>query len=611
VTTTNRVVVDPITRIEGHLRIEAQVDGGKVTDAWSSATMFRGLEKIVTGRDPRDAWYFTQRICGVCTTVHALASVRSVEDALGITPPKNARLIRDLIAATQYVHDHVVHFYHLHALDWVDVTSALKADPVKAASAAGSLSEYPKSSASRLRAVRDRLAAFVQGGRLGPFASGYWGHPAYHLSPEVDLLATSHYLDALDWQREYVKVHAILGGKNPHPQSYVVGGMTTAVDPNSPNALNDDAMQQMRGLLQAGLAFVEQAYLPDLVAIAQAYPEWASIGGGLGNYLSFGDFSGGPQPQGGPITDGVLPSGVVLGRDLARVAPVDPKKITEAADHSWFDDASPPPAARGREHPALHRPETALRAPRRRRQVLVAEVAAVRRHAGRGRPARPRRDRLRPQGFPFHPARRGVAAQAQGDACRTALHARPDPRPRPGDGRPRPPRDRRPRPVAGQHRRWRPAHVRRHPLGPVDLAREGPRCGLPRSPPAAGCRTGSSSSPGRWRTTRRSSRRPGTPDRATARASAGPTRRPWSGRRSRTRSSRWRSCAPSTRSTRAWPARHTSWGWATSCSPTRGWAAWRPAGSPRSRRPAPTSRLDALADRALVILSTWGCPTRP
>ena len=332
----SRIVVDPVTRIEGHLRIEAQVDGGTVADAWSSATMWRGLEKILVGRDPRDAWYFAQRICGVCTTVHALASVRAVEDALDITPPKNARLLRDLIAATQYVHDHVVHFYHLHALDWVDVTSALEADPARTAAVAQSISAYPLSTKAHFEAVRDRLGAFVKGGRLGPFASGYWGHPAYRLSPEVNLLATSHYLDALEFQREYVKVHAILGGKNPHPQSYVVGGMTTPLDPSSPNALGDDALQQIRGLLEKGLDFVRQAYLPDLLAIAAAYPEWTQIGGGLGNFLSFGDFSAGPQPHRGPITGGVLPSGVIRNGDLSAVEPVDGTRITEEATHAWF-----------------------------------------------------------------------------------------------------------------------------------------------------------------------------------------------------------------------------------------------------------------------------------
>ena len=329
--------MDPITRIEGHLRIEAQVDGGKVSSAWSSATMWRGLEQILVGRDPREAWYFTQRICGVCTTVHALASVRAVEDALGITPPPNALLIRDLIAATQYVHDHVVHFYHLHALDWVDVVSALRADPIKASAIAQSISDYPKSSATAFAAVKDRLKAFVSGGRLGPFANGYWGHPAYRLSPEVNLIAVAHYLDALDFQRDYVKIHALLGGKNPHLQSYLVGGMSTAIDPAGQSAINAGALAQIRDLLAKGRDFVAQAYLPDLLAIAGAYPEWAGIGAGLGNFLSFGDFNAGPQPRHGVITDGVLPAGVIRGKNLARVEPVDPAKIAEFATHSWFD----------------------------------------------------------------------------------------------------------------------------------------------------------------------------------------------------------------------------------------------------------------------------------
>jgi Ni,Fe-hydrogenase I large subunit len=332
----SRIVVDPITRIEGHLRIEAQVDGGKVSSAWSSATMWRGLEQILVKRDPREAWYFTQRICGVCTTVHALASVRAVEDALGITPPPNALLIRDLIAATQYVHDHVVHFYHLHALDWVDVTSALEADPAKASAIAQSISDYPKSSVTAFTGVKDRLKAFVAGGRLGPFANGYWGHPAYRLSPEVNLIAVSHYLDALDFQRDYVKIHALLGGKNPHLQSYLVGGMATAIDPAGQSALNDSAMMQIRDLLGRGLDFVKQAYLPDLVAVASAYPEWTQLGGGVGNFLSFGDLNAGPQPRHGVITDGVFPAGVIRGKDLGRVADVDPTKIAEFAARSWF-----------------------------------------------------------------------------------------------------------------------------------------------------------------------------------------------------------------------------------------------------------------------------------
>jgi Ni,Fe-hydrogenase I large subunit len=331
-----RIVVDPVTRIEGHLRVEAEVKDGKVAKAWSSATMWRGLEQILAGRDPRDAWYFTQRICGVCTTVHALASVRAVEDALGITPPPNALLLRDLIAASQYVHDHVVHFYHLHALDWVDVTSALEADPVRTAKIAASISDYPDNSATKFTAVAERLTTFVKGGRLGPFANGYWGHPAYKLSPEVNLLAVSHYLDALDFQRDYVRIHAILGGKNPHPQSYLVGGMSTAIDPANQSTLNDAGLSEIRTLLKRGLDFVNQAYLPDLLAIASAYPEWTQIGGGVRNYLSFGDFNAGPQPSGGVITDGVLPSGLIRNRNLSTVEDIDPAKITEYATNSWY-----------------------------------------------------------------------------------------------------------------------------------------------------------------------------------------------------------------------------------------------------------------------------------
>ena len=206
------VVVDPVTRIEGHLRIEAEVDGGAVRDAWSSSTMFRGIELILKGRDPRDAWAFAQRICGVCTTVHAIASIRAVETAIGATPPPNARLLRNLIIASQCVQDHVIHFYHLHALDWVDVVSALSADPAKTAALAQSISDWPLSSATYFGGVRARLQGFVGRGQLGPFANGYWGHPAYRLPPEANLMAVAHYLEALDWQREFIRMHAVLGG---------------------------------------------------------------------------------------------------------------------------------------------------------------------------------------------------------------------------------------------------------------------------------------------------------------------------------------------------------------------------------------------------------------
>jgi len=197
-----RIVVDPVTRIEGHLRIEAQVDGGVVSDAWSSGTMFRGIELILRGRDPREAWIWAQRICGVCTMVHALASVNAVEDALSIEVPDNARLIRNIIAATQTIQDHVIHFYHLHALDWVDVVSSLKADPAATSKLAQSISDWPLSSTQYFKGVQDRIRTLAESKQLSLFGSGYWGHPAYHLPPEANLMAVAHYLEALTFQRE-------------------------------------------------------------------------------------------------------------------------------------------------------------------------------------------------------------------------------------------------------------------------------------------------------------------------------------------------------------------------------------------------------------------------
>jgi len=337
------MVVDPITRIEGHLRIEAQVDGGKITDAYSSVTMWRGLEKILQGRDPRDAWYFTQRICGVCTSSHALASVRAVEEALDITPPLNAKLIRDIMYTTQATHDHVVHFYHLHALDWVDVVSALKADPREAAAIGASLSDYPGNTVQRMTAVKAKLQAFVAGGRLGPFTNGYWGHPAMKLPPAVNLLAVAHYLDALDWQREIIKVHAILGGKNPHPQSYLVGGMAVPVDLNSHAALNADAFMQLRRLIQMQIDFVQKVYIPDLVAIAGFYPEWTKIGGGLSNYMAAGDLTAEIRPTLEQKKHGRLPSGIVLNGDLSKVIDFNPDLVAEDVTHSWYKYAGTEP----------------------------------------------------------------------------------------------------------------------------------------------------------------------------------------------------------------------------------------------------------------------------
>ncbi len=327
-----KIVVDPITRIEGHLRIEAEVNNGRITDAWSSSTMFRGIEKILKGRDPRDAWFWTQRFCGVCTTVHSIASIRAVEDALKIKIPPNAQLIRNIIIGIQNVQDHVIHFYHLHALDWVDVTSALKADPAATSKLAASLSDWPNNSATYFKGVQDRLKAFVASGRLGPFANAYWGHPAYKLPPEANLMATAHYLEALEWQKDVIKIHAILGSKNPHPQTFLVGGMAIPIDPDSQNALNADKLMEIKRLLKKAQDFVEKVYIPDLLAVASFYKDWAAIGGGVGNYLSYGDF---------PDANGNLwfPAGAIMNKDIAKVLPLDQKKVAEYVDHSWYDYA--------------------------------------------------------------------------------------------------------------------------------------------------------------------------------------------------------------------------------------------------------------------------------
>jgi [NiFe] hydrogenase large subunit/hydrogenase large subunit len=319
------VVVDPVTRIEGHLRVEAEVDGGEVKNAWSSSTMFRGVEIILKGRDPRDAWAFTQRICGVCTTVHAITSIRAVENAIGAQPPPNARLLRNLIMSSQMVQDHVVHFYHLHALDWVDITGALAADPVATSKLAESISDWPLSSPNYFRGVKERLAQFVERGQLGPFGNAYWGHSAYRLPPEANLLAV--------WKREFIKIPAVLGGKNPHLQSFVVGGMATPVDPDKQASINLTSIAGMRKLIHEAKKFVEKVYLPDLLAVASFYKDWAGYGGGVGNYLVYGEY---PEAD-GPNAPLYLPAGVIRGKDLANVEALDPAKITEYVTHSWFE----------------------------------------------------------------------------------------------------------------------------------------------------------------------------------------------------------------------------------------------------------------------------------
>ncbi|HEY5740333.1 MAG TPA: nickel-dependent hydrogenase large subunit [Gammaproteobacteria bacterium] len=335
-TSADRIVVDPITRIEGHLRIEAQMEGDRIASAYSSGTMVRGIEIILRGRDPRDAWAFAQRICGVCTLVHGLASIRSVEDALDYEIPKNAELIRNLMNGAQYIHDHVMHFYHLHALDWVDVVSALDADPGETSALAQSLSSYPKSSPGYFADTKKKLKDFVEAGQLGIFAKAYWGHPAYKLPPAANLMAVAHYLEALTWQRDVARLHTIFGGKNPHP-NFVVGGVPCAIDLNSDSAINTKRLTQVQDIITQMKTFVDQVYVPDTLAIASFYKDWGSRGEGLGNFLTYGDF---PSNGMGDPSGYLIPPGAILDRDLGTIHEVDmhaPEQIQEYVAHSWYD----------------------------------------------------------------------------------------------------------------------------------------------------------------------------------------------------------------------------------------------------------------------------------
>ena len=331
-----RVVVDPITRIEGHLRIEAQMNGDQIAQAYSSGTMVRGIEIILRDRDPRDAWAFAQRICGVCTLVHGIASVRAVEDAIGAKVPENAELIRNLMIGAQYIHDHVMHFYHLHALDWVDVVSALSADPAATANLAQSLSSYPRSSVGYFRDVQAKLKNFVEAGQLGIFANAYWGHPEYRLPPEANLLAVAHYLDALEWQRDVARLHAIFGGKNPHP-NFLVGGVPSPIDLNSDSAINSKRLSEVQDIINSMKNFVSQAYVPDTLAVASFYKDWFARGEGLGNFLCVGDL---PANGMGDPDSYFFPRGIILDRDVSTVHDFeldDPNGIQEFVAHSWYD----------------------------------------------------------------------------------------------------------------------------------------------------------------------------------------------------------------------------------------------------------------------------------
>ncbi len=330
-----RVVVDPITRIEGHLRVEVEVDENNViTKAWSSSTLWRGIEVIMKGRTPMDAGLLTQRICGVCTYSHYRAGTEAVENALGMTIPVNAQYLRSLMQSSLYMHDHMVHFYHLHALDWVDVVSALSADPAAAAQEALRWTDKPVAAGEgELRAVQERVAKLVASGKLGPFANAYWGNGTYQLSPEQNLIAVSHYLKALEVQRVAAEMLAIFGGKQPHPQSLVVGGVTSVRDMLSPARL-----QEWKAKHAQVHDFILRAYLPDVLMAAAAYKAEPSVLGGAGvkNFLACQDFAIGNGQY-------LFQGGVIMNGDLGSVSDIDPTLIKEDVTHAWYQDG-----------PALH-----------------------------------------------------------------------------------------------------------------------------------------------------------------------------------------------------------------------------------------------------------------
>jgi Ni,Fe-hydrogenase I large subunit len=338
-----RITVDPVTRIEGHLRIDCEVENGAVTNSWSSGQMWRGIETILKDRDARDAWVFAQRICGVCTTVHAMVSVRAVENALGLEVPMNAQYIRNMIIAAHGIHDHIVHFYQLSALDWVDIVSALQADPKAAAQLAQSLSDWSGNSEQEFRQVQTKVKSFVDSGQLGVFGSGYWGHPAMKLPPEVNLLAVVHYMQALDYQRRANQIVGILGSKTPHIQNLAVGGVANPINPESQSTLTLERLYKIKSLIDQIGDFVNQVYLPDVAAIGALYADWTQYGAGVTNYLSVPD-----MPLDGKGTQFAMPGGYIAAADLTTFKPITSYQdkyfedgVKESSKHAWYEGSKP------------------------------------------------------------------------------------------------------------------------------------------------------------------------------------------------------------------------------------------------------------------------------
>ena len=338
-----KITIDPITRIEGHLRIDVEVDNKRVTNAWSSAQMFRGIETILKGKRPEDAWSYAQRFCGVCTTVHAIASIRSVENALNVEVPLNGQYLRNLMIAMHSMQDHIVHFYHLSVLDWVDITSCLKADPKKTSLLAESISDFGGHGVGDFKNVQEKLKHFVDSGRLGIFASGYWGHQAMRLSPEENLLLFAHYLIALDYQKKAAQAVAVIGGKNPHIQNLVVGGVATAVNMDNMATLNVERLSLIREKLDEVKNFINKVYMNDLVLLANRYKEWFDIGRSVGNYIAVPEY-----PVDTYSKEFLIQGGIFFNEEqnihhkiLGHSDDYLINNITESSEFAWYKDPAP------------------------------------------------------------------------------------------------------------------------------------------------------------------------------------------------------------------------------------------------------------------------------
>ena len=325
------------------MRIDCEIENGVVTNAWSSGTMWRGMENIVKGSDPRDAWMIMQRICGVCTTVHAIMSVRAVEDALGAKVPVNAQYIRNMILSAHSMHDHIVHFYQLSAMDWVDITAALNADPDKAAEMLKGVSTWGLNSANEFRNVQNKIKSLVESGQLGIFANGYFGHPAMKLPPEVNLIAVAHYLQALECQRDCNRIVALLGGKTPHIQNLAIGGVANPINLDSQSVLNLERLMFVKSCIDRLNDFVTQVYRVDAAIIAAYYPEWLNLGKTSGNYLSVPEY-----PIDGDNSKFVLTGGYIENFDISTFRPITQQKdefvvkgIKESGKHAWYEDDEP------------------------------------------------------------------------------------------------------------------------------------------------------------------------------------------------------------------------------------------------------------------------------